>query len=679
MAKILILLMVAILPGPIQQSFTVDGGLANLSPFAGFIGLYLEAVKSPSVLSGLLDGSLLLTRTPWSAASVLMFWSVMSTSYRLTLWKMAELDLVPPHGPSAYRFRWLRFLRYLHADFFPQHRMHTFGTALRLINHFEAASIRQFGLAVDQTPHARTIPDRSSCLSLTRRALLNNFGHGGSNAAVLQEEQITRSSSNIATDLGKQISFGCPILPKRKIEVNSLTSQFEDLLRTRRLNDLADRSQHQYGHLNSLSSLSDRWSIVGILDGGIDTALPLAVPSRDCWREGPGYLSYNRSWPVPFSKPVSIGTASRKFSNPYKRTAFVPPREYANGRFHHVFDGPLRKTLQYLQYLYPAGYPKRISLQRAPNKGSFQRSRCPECVPCHCSWNSNGFWGHHEFDRHINDFHGNCGRARSEAWPWVAEYNVYYNAAAHLRRVYFDPKRKGFQRLNKSADDRQHQRGNHWSTHLKELTPELEDVVQLPLGISSLMDEPGPIAVAGMPTRPHGAEGVEIIWNVLSQTSNINSKTPKSRLREQDEVIVSILFGIRRSPGLRVQIQAVYDVLEAAWHSTSPTRDTVETSSQAGLLRQSTGLAYDAPPLTSSNLGDPTKLGYYLVTFLSESSILSLKKIGRSSRFGLDLTTSNDHLRDSFQTDGSCHIASRTKSQIPSKCGHSRCGIGFAL
>ena len=38
---------------------------------------------------------------------------------------------------------------------------------------------------------------------------------------------------------------GPPVPPKRAIDANGLTSQFEDLLRTRRLNDLAERSQRR--------------------------------------------------------------------------------------------------------------------------------------------------------------------------------------------------------------------------------------------------------------------------------------------------------------------------------------------------------------------------------------------------------------------------------------------------
>ena len=38
---------------------------------------------------------------------------------------------------------------------------------------------------------------------------------------------------------------GPPVPPRRNIDANGLTAQFEDLLRTRRLNDLADRSQRR--------------------------------------------------------------------------------------------------------------------------------------------------------------------------------------------------------------------------------------------------------------------------------------------------------------------------------------------------------------------------------------------------------------------------------------------------
>ena len=52
---------------------------------------------------------------------------------------------------------------------------------------------------------------------------------------------------------------GPPVPPKRNIDANGLTSQFEDLLRTRRLNDLADRSHRRTespepAHYSSISS-----------------------------------------------------------------------------------------------------------------------------------------------------------------------------------------------------------------------------------------------------------------------------------------------------------------------------------------------------------------------------------------------------------------------------------------
>ena len=234
----LLLLTLASLPGSVQQS-PAFGGLGNLSPFTDYVGFYIGAVANPSVLSGLLDGYPLLALTSWSVASMFIF--CLATSIR----EMVELDLISPRGPSAYRLQWLHSLRYLLASIFYPHRMRPCKPALEFVNYFGATRIRQSRLAVDSISGTRTIPDRSSCLSLTRRAVMNSFGYGGINAAVLQEKQIPKALSSIGTGSRKQISVGCPIPPTRNMDTNSLTSQFEDLLRTRLLNDLADRSQRR--------------------------------------------------------------------------------------------------------------------------------------------------------------------------------------------------------------------------------------------------------------------------------------------------------------------------------------------------------------------------------------------------------------------------------------------------
>ena len=570
MAKILSLLMLGSLLGPVQQSLTFSGGLANLSPSGGCDGFYLGVLTNPSVLSGLLDVSPLATLISWSAASVIMFCLAMSTSYHLILWKMAELDLVSHRGSSADIFRRLRFLRHLLAGFFSHHRMLACRTVLKFINHFEAAPPRQLRLAIDRTSHAYTIPDRWNRLSTPRRVTVNNFGCNESTILILREEQIRESSSNISTESRKQLPVGRPIPLKRNIDAISLTSEFEDLLRRRRLNDYADQSRYQC-HVASIPSQRPSSSI---WNSPIAPQAPtLAEPTRNCWREGRRDLSTNALRPSLNFEPVSIGTAYRRYSNPHKNVTFVRPQKNAAGR---LYDGePLLKWMQGREYSkWRDSKPNSILWLRViPGSGKSTLA-----------------------NNILHDLH-NRSETRNEGWYWGADYGVYYNAATHLRRVHFDTKVKRLHGSNTPDDGTRGSAGKHWSPHVKERIDDLEAIVQPPQDISSLMDEPGPVAIVGLSPRLHSAESADHLWDMLLQTSKLDSRVPESRFDMLERDFDPRFFKITPiASESRDLVQTVYDILEAAWPSHL---DSMDISSEADLLQQQfTRLAYDASPLT---------------------------------------------------------------------------------
>ena len=737
-AKVLLLLTLASLPGSVQQS-PAFGGLGNLSPFADYIGFYLGAMASPSVLSGLLNGSLLLALTSWSVASMFMF--CLATSIR----EMVELDLISPRGPSAYRLQWLHSLRYLLASIFYPPRMRPCKTALEFLNYFGVTRIRQSRLAVDSISGTRTIPDRSSCLSLTRRAVMNSFGYDGINAAVLQEKQIRKALSSIGTGFRKQISVRCPVSSTRNMDTNSLTSQFEDLLRTRRLNDLADRSQRRKkssellfhaslstrslsrqvsshteqsnslpaysalrnnpriasppqdpaslrfcsklqslslrpteyekppernrhtitaGHSESCSGLVSLFKTISLL--------ALEAPSQDHCRERRRYLPSNKLQPDTILKPESMGTASRTCSSRDKKVTFAPLQKYGMGWDpYEVLK--IEKSRARCQGLYPAVYSQTGSLRRALTKGSVQRSRYTDCESSHCCWNPIEHLRKDSFDRHINSFHGDHGKSPLDVWSLgcvlteVAKYLVNYNATAPLRRVHFEPKRKNSKRLKKSADDRRGHEENERSYHIKEGIHELDDVIQPPLDTSpSLMDDPAPIAIVGLPAILPGAGSPDRLWDMLSQISNVDSRLPESRFNMSNPHYSpgprakcprkTVDFGL---PSFNVMpkplcssalVQAVYD-LGGYWPFTRYNVN-MDASGQADLLQQKlTMLAYDAQPLPPNILGVLTEFDYRLRDVLDLLASHS-KTIDRYSRLDLDHEVSSNSLRIIFQAGG---------------------------
>ena len=536
--------------------------------------------------------NLLVTCTPWRAASVLIICLIMSTSHILTLQGLVELDQVSPRGPSAYRFRWLQLLRYLLADYFPEHRMCTCKTALEFVSHFEAAHIRHFRLAVDSTPLSRTILDRStSCLRLAQKAALSNFERGGFNEAVLREEQVRKALSEIGTDSGKKVSVGCPIPAEGIFDANSLTSKFEDLLRTRRMNHLADLSRQREKlseqlHRPSLSTRSlsrqaprlptEQTNGLSAYSSLRNHPQPYSEVSLRFQRRLSFLLSLPRNWDsTPSSRP-SYSFLDGLDSFEWNCEAIMPPLPHdgfgfrlgslieaalpdqalaapsqnrCRGRQRYVSSNRLQPDTPFnLDSDRTKFRRKRLTFVREPRcsavwfkMGSLQRasakeSRCPYCEFGHCSWNSTRPWRMGHSDRHIISLHGNQGEHRLHVWSFgsvlstATNHSAYYNAAAHLRRVHFNPKMKDSQLHTKLIDDRRDQEGNHWSSHLKQRDHEREIVIQPPLNISSsLMDGQVPIAVVGMPTRLHCAETQDAGYYILFPYSEYNLPFPTER------------------------------------------------------------------------------------------------------------------------------------------------------
>ena len=590
--KILLLLTLASLLA-VQQSLTF-GGPGNLFPFARYIGFYFGAVKTPSVLCCLSDGSSLVTLTSWRIASIIMSCLAVSASSISTNGGMAALDLISPRRPSAYRLQWLHFLRYLLVGIFHAHRMRLYKTPLEFANHFEATRMRQFMLEVDRGSHARTIADRSSCSSPTRRAAMKNFGYGGINTFVIQEKQIREASSSIGTGFRKRLSVRCSIPPKRDMDASVMSSQFEDLLRRRRLNDVADQCRRRKGspeplHLGSLSARSFPRSISREL-----TEQSNSLPAY--WA-----LRYHPKIPTP---PPDFASRPRSLRAWSRLDPHTEPLLWISGR-----AGAGKASLvQSLMHSLRDEFYERLDLLKLESISTA----FPQCSSPHREMKFTFTQGYNDGWYHTGrevDLHFYEPQTRttppSDLWPSRVGRNVDYNAAAHLRRSHSDRRLELFQRRNQSADDRRGQEGACSYCHVKQRCHEQEDVVQPSPGISSrIMDEPAPIAVVGMSIRLPDADfnpNPKNFWDLLSQNSTVDSRIHRSRLDTLERNSCFIVTPM--APGLSDHLQAVCDVLQKiAWHSI---RDTMDTSSRHADLPhpQAIRLAYDATPTPPPNLG----------------------------------------------------------------------------
>ncbi|KAF2724947.1 hypothetical protein K431DRAFT_309623 [Polychaeton citri CBS 116435] len=213
--------------------------------------------------------------------------------------------------------------------------------------------------------------------------------------------------------------------------------------------------------------------------------------------------------------------------------------------------------------------------KQAISKQAYSRPKHDKLSCQFCEEYPDGFRGEHELRRHQDRAHAErrkvwiCVQPRDETDIWPAklldackyckngkQYNVYYNAAAHLRRAHFNPRKRGRKARGEERESRAGKTGGDWPRidWLKQHGWLKEIEVRGPVGSSTTSEAVDSDLVADeISAMDANAFTIDYNWDADCNTLGLNDPREEQMAREElfpDTCAFDADFWAERGSGL---------------------------------------------------------------------------------------------------------------------------------